>query len=1280
MTTTMFKATVSVLLLVAFAPQRVDAQVATAATGTVGGTVSDASGAVVADAEVILIATESGNVRTTKTARDGRYLFPGILPGSYSVMVTKTGFRQAALRELSVSVARTHVVDVALELGQVTETVEVVGAASQVELQKTDASIGNVIDNQRLMRLPSANRDASSYFELQPGVAPRRTANSGGAVAGARSDQVTWMLDGMDISDNNQGRLGGDLALAAPAIPVPSETVEEFRTTVSSPNATFGRAAGGQFTLVTKRGSNQWNGSAYEYHQNDALNANTWDRKRRGQAKPELRDNRFGVTFGGPLQRDRSFFFFGYEGRRFPRSEEFSRIVPMDSLRKGTLRFRDASGNVVDYDLSQSTRCGDGTQLCDPRRLGISPVVGQMFNAMPAGNDTSLGDGLNTTGFRDVVPTDLNTNYFVLRLDHTLNPEWRVEGRFSYAWSEVGLSTPLDLRGGRGNIVSQGSRPDRLRSALAGLVGQISPTLLNEFRFGWTKPLWKEERPSPVPLVPGTNIALDFARMDEPVDQFPRNRFQYFDEETFQFINNLTWLRGAHTIQTGGSARQIQFINTRGDKFAAFNAIVGQLRGGPFFTVAPANRPPTCGASVSTNCLRPEDVSVWGDLYAGTLGIIDSIAVMAVRDGDLNNLPIGTPLQNDASQFAYELYFNDTWQLRPTLTLSYGLLYSWQTPVVEKLGRQTILVNSDTCNTADLTACDPISPQAFLDARREAADAGQIFNPQLAYVPVRSAGRESVYKTDWSNVSPRVSLAWNPAAQEDGGWFAKVLGDRKTVVRGGYGILYDRMNTVSTVIIPILGVGFTQNVSVQAPRNSAGNPFRIGVDGPAPIPDVPQVAPPIVPRPTFSELLGFQLDPDIKVGRNHSMNFSVQRQLPGNMIMEVGWIGRVAQRLIQSVNLNAVPFFQLDPRSGQTFAQAFDAVAGSLRQGSPAASIVAQPWFENLLFPGATQQLAASRTGDFIDGLVSNLWLNGIDALRISNGLQPFNNRQVQEIAVRTGTGRSRYNALFMTLRKRFSDGLLFDLNYTLSKSLDQQGATQNSGNVFTSSFFPDVEYGPSAFDIRHIVNLSWVYELPFGPGRRFATNGVLGKLAGGWSLSGIYSATSGLPLLAFHSNQVFGGATVFTSASGAIPLADPDTVTDSGRTHSGVAGSGGVGTNGNPATGGTGLNLFADPESAFKNFRHILLSQDTRTGRGVLRGMPHWNIDISLAKKARLSEGVSLNVSLDVFNVLNRVEFEDPSLSLTNRAAFGVITTQYRPVTRNDGSRAIQLGLRVQF
>ncbi|MGH9348356.1 MAG: carboxypeptidase regulatory-like domain-containing protein, partial [Vicinamibacterales bacterium] len=711
--------------LTVFAPVPVHAQVATAATGTVSGTVTDSSGAVIADAEVILISSESGAVRTVMTARDGRYLFPGIPPGSYSVMVAKAGFRQAALRELNISVARSHVVDVTLEVGEVTETVEVVGGLAQVELQKTDASIGNVIENQRLMLLPSTNRDASSYFELQPGVAPRRSANSGGAVAGARSDQVTWMLDGMDVSDNNQGRLGGDLALAAPAIPVPSETVEEFRTTVSSPNATFGRAAGGQFTLVTKRGTNQWKGSAYEYHQNDALNANTWDRNRRGEAKPQLRDNRFGMTLGGPVQRDRSFFFFGYEGRRFPRSEEFSRIVPTDSLRNGILRFRDASGNVVDYDLAQSLQCGIvGGQPCDPRRLGISPVVRELFNAVPAGNDSSLGDGLNTTGFRDVVPTDLNSNYFVLRLDHTLNSNWRLESRFSYAWSEIGLSTPLDLRGGPGNVVSQGSRPDRLRSGLAALVGQISPRLLNEFRFGWTKPLWKEQRPSPVPLVSGTNIALDFARMDEPVDQFPRNRFQFFDEETFQFINNLTWLKGAHTIQTGGSARQIQFINTRGDKFAAFNAIVGQLRGGPFFTVSPANRPPTCSAQLTTNCLRPGDVTTWGDFYAGTLGIVDSIAGMAVRDGDLNNLPLGTPLQNDASQFAYELYFNDTWQLRPTLTLGYGLLYSWQTPVVEKLGRQTILVNNDTCNPADLTSCPPISPQAFLEARREAASAG----------------------------------------------------------------------------------------------------------------------------------------------------------------------------------------------------------------------------------------------------------------------------------------------------------------------------------------------------------------------------------------------------------------------------------------------------------------------------------------------------------------------------------------------------------------------------
>lgn len=1266
---------VGAILLLAAPPAR--AQVATSATSTVAGTVRDSTGGALPDTEIVLSNPGAGVSKTARTNSEGRYVFSGVLPGMYTLSATRAGFREASVSSFKVDVAKAYTVDIAMQVGEVTERV-VVSVGVGAELQTSDATIGYVMERKRLTLLPNPTRDVTAYFELQPGVSPRRGANSGGAIAGARSDQSAWQIDGTDVSDNNQGRLSPDLALVAPAIPVPTESIEEFRVSVTNPNATFGRAAGGQFSLVTKRGTNHFHGSLYWYHQNDNLNANSWNRNRLGQQKPELKDNRFGGSIGGPIFRNKTFFFYNYEGRRFPRFEDVSRIVPTATLRTGILQFRDLAGNVVSYDLATSTACGaSSTTACDPRGLGLNSTVADMFAVMPTGNDATLGDGLNTTGFRGVVDTSLQTNYHVLRLDHTINQRWRLEGRFSYAWTRENLSTPLDLRAAPGSITSQGKQPSWQRHGVVGLVGQVSSTLLNEFRFGWTKPDWFIDRQPPFPAVPSTNIALDMAILDEPVDQFPRNRFQYYNEETFQFIDNLTWISGSHTVQAGGTLRHIEFTNTRGDKFAAHNAVVGQLRTGAFFSVPAANRPPTCTAALPTNCLVSTEVNTWNNLYAATLGVVESVAVMSIRDGALNNLPLGTPLQNTTTNRAYEMYFNDTWNVKPGLTLGYGLMYQWQTPVVEKLGRQTLLINNDTCDPANVASCKPLTPESYLGAKRAAAEAGQIFNPTVAYVPVNDSGRSSVYNTDWTDWSPRVAVSWAPSAKD--GFLGKVFGERKTVIRGGYSIVYNRLNLVSTVIIPILGVGFTQNVSVLGPTNGAGEPFRIGVDGNAPIPIVPTVTSPIVPATTFSELIGFQLDPNLKIGRNHSLSLTVQRELPGNMLMEVGWIARMGRRLTKGINFNAVPFFQLDATSGQTFAQAFDVVAEALRSGTPATGIAAQPWFENQLFAGATQQLASSNTANFINGNLSTLWTN-IDTLRIGQGLPPFNNRQVQDLAMRTSSGRSNYNGLIFSLQKGASRGLTFGFNYTFSRSLDQNGVTENSGTVVISSFLPDLEYGPSQFDINHVANLSWVYELPLGPGRLLARSDRWRKFTEGWYLSGIYTASSGLPLTAAHSSQAYGGASVFTSAVGAIALSPISSVAGNNEAHGNVAGSGGVGTTGNPATGGTGLNLFPDPASVFNNFRHVRLSEDTRVGRGVIRGLPHWNLDLSLGKRTQITERVSAAFSFDFFNILNRVEFNDPSLSLTNPAAFGVITGQFSPANRVDGSRAIQFGLRVQF
>jgi hypothetical protein len=353
---------------------------------------------------------------------------------------------------------------------------------------------------------------------------------------------------------------------------------------------------------------------------------------------------------------------------------------------------------------------------------------------------------------------------------------------------------------------------------------------------------------------------------------------------------------------------------------------------------------------------------------------------------------------------------------------------------------------------------------------------------------------------------------------------------------------------------------------------------------------------------------------------------------------------------------------EVDPSTDETENHAFDLT-----------------WHREFPFPalgtqaGGTRALAAAQTSNFINGNLNNIFLT-VDQRRMLAGLQPFNNYLAQTLFLRSSTGRSNYNALFVTLQKRMSHGLLYTLNYTYSKSLDQLGAIQNAASVMPNSFDLDAEYGPSPFDVRHLFNATWLYELPFGPGRFFDTGiGPLNKVVGGWFMSGIFTARSGDPLTVNQGAGVWGGSLFLGFNSGAIPTVDPNTF--SNTVNSGINGSNNIGTNGNPASGGSGLSLFPNPEQVFNSFRRVLVSQDTRAGRSTpLYGLPRWDLNLSVGKRTTLTEDVNMVFAFDFFNIFNHVDFNNPSLDLNNSRAFGVITSQ------GNTPRRIQFGLRVEF
>lgn len=1279
------------------------AQAQTAASSTIVGTITDQSNASIPGASIKITNVATGISLATTANSSGQYTFPTVTPGTYTVTVIKSGFKNATVQHLVIDIARSYTVNVIMQVGAVSQSVTVEAGAS-VQLETTTAAVGGTVNTMEMESLPTLNHQATELITIQPSVSPGTETfpTPQPRFSGAIDDQNTYTLDGIDISD--------DLVGDGTWVPVNIDSVEELDTGVTNPNASFGRSSGGQISLLGRHGTNEYHGSIYWYTQNSALNANSWDLNAAGVSKPHLIDNVGGARFGGPIFKNKTFIFANYELNRFPQSTTFTRNIPTPSLRAGVLTFKDASGNPISYNFNPAngpiaSLCGSsGNAPCDPRSVGISPTVAAFWSLMPtAGNFSAPGtDGLNETGFRGTVSTPQDTDFGVLRLDHNFTDKWRFSGSYTY-WRNIGYGGQISILNGNpsdpsGNLV-------RTAMVTGQLTTLISSALTNTFRFGWVRNWQNFPVESPAVSaalfatkynVPGTAtgissdpyVAINPAEnlLGAPVDnQSASARFQDYFQRSVQFSDAFDWIEGKHTFEFGTDDRHLPMLTDRADKvvngITSLVTVMDSTDGtGAFLSLPASDSPRPCASPTDTNCLPASQLPNWNQLYTGMLGLIDNTSILAVRDGKLNPLPFGTPLSNNTVQNQFYFYGQDTWRVTNALTLSYGLAYGWQSAPRDTLGRQTILINATTGQA--LTA------PGYLQAKEQAALQGNIYNPTTGYVPVNTAGKP-VFNTDWGNVAPRLSVAWNPSFSS--GVLSRMFGDRKTVFRGGYSLVYDRESTIETVVIPMLGVGFGQTISSIMPQcptctassNPAVSDFRVGVDGNIPLPTVPAISNPVVPTTPFGEILSFQDDPNMKIGRSTNIDFDIQRELPHNMLLDVGYIGHMGSRLPSSVDINNSPYFFKDTASGQTFAQAFDAVGAELQSGQP---VTAQPWFENQL-PGYaaancgggtnTACLASSPTL-FTTGLTQTLFQT-MDLYRFSQGLQPYDNLQTVLSELRTYVGTSTYNGFIVSLTKKTSGGLTLQANYTLSKSLDQGLVNQDNAGYYLNSFNINASYGPSLYDRRHLITGDFVYELPMGGNHRLHFNNGFDRVLSGWRWSGIFEAYSGLPNTVTESSEVWGVSSILGGGVPMIPTVPVGRLKNS--LHSGVVGSNGIGTATDPANGGTGLNVFSDPAAAYADFRNVKLSTDGRDGSAnPFYGLGMWNFDMALGKTTAIREKVTVDFSAQFLNLFNNVNFATPGLNYQNPASFGEITGTFVPANRQSSSRWIELGLRVSF
>jgi hypothetical protein len=1236
------------------------------AVSGVTGVVTDPNGAIVAGATVVLTDTKTGRELTTTSNENGSYTFQNVQPGQqYKLTVTKQGFQTLVLSGLTLGVAKTETYDATLTAGDVSATVDVVATSAGDTLNTTDASIGNVIDTRQLRELPIQIRSSPAVLiGLQPGVVGNNvgttSTNRVGAVTGARADQNNITVDGIDANDQTTGQFGATIGNA------PIDAIQEFRAVSTNPSASEGRSAGGQIQIVTKSGTNEFHGSLREYNRNDYFGANTFFNNRSGVERARLNRNQFGGSIGGPVPmllfgerprtdpwfrsgKDKLFFFFDYEGRRDASGfVNTPRIVPLEHVRNGQIGYiNNNPGCTSESRLDTQPNCISflstaQVQALDPAGIGVNQALLTFMNSRyPAANDLSLGDGINTGGLRFNSPVHRADNTYTTRFDANVTERQKVFVRFNIArrvQTDIVNSVPAQFPGD--------PEPSQIRirdwSVAAGHSWAITNNFFNQFTIGNTHGV----ADFPTLFAPASPQSWTFGLVTNP---YAGISSQNRTVDTPTIRNDSTWTRGNHVFFFGGQWKPIKQASGIVNDFNFVGVGLGSNLTALDASVQPANI-----------LQDPDALDLYDQAFAFALGRISTVATNFNYSPTGDPLPLTTGKQREFRYNEYEFYVQDNWKIRPDFTLNLGLRWQYYEPPYEANGFQA-------ANNLDWEEIF-----ALRQANAAAGIGGDAAEPFITYDLIGKAnGGRPFYEPDWNNFAPRIGFAWTPTFAD--GFGRRIFGDRKTVIRGGASLQYERVGGALTFIQDQNTYLFDNSATTDTPGDLATD-VRFGSINTTPIVNTPPVITrPFTPFVTNGSPEGWNqtnyvMAQNFQIPYSYQYSIGFQRELPGDMLLDVSYVGRQGRKLLTQVDTSQVLNFK-DPASGQFMLDAFNAIQAQVQAGLPSSQVTVQPWLENQgalalgmpctaalgvtctrLFAGNATLRNYMRIGDTSD-MLALAQQAGI--LRNNVGLSS----QFASNVVVNNEGRSRYDGLLISLQKRFSRGLQFDVNYTYSHAKDNNSSVANSttGGLIWDLRDTNLGYGPSDFDIRHIVNINGIWELPFGNGKWIGggANGFVDRLIGGWQLSGIFTYRSGLP---FSPGVSTAGTypVSFLLASPAVFIGNENDI------------------RGQIDATGTNITFFPDKAAALAAFR---LPQHGESGtRNILRGPNFWNLDMGIAKNFKMPwEGHRIQFRMDAFNVLNTNHFGLPNVNITS-GSFGNITTSAST------PREIQFALRYDF
>ena len=1284
------------VLLLLLAPR------AFAQTGTsrIVGTVSDSTGAVVAGATVTAVNEATGFTQTQQTTEAGLYAFPSLPAGTYTVTVEKSGFKRTQQTGNKLEADTPLTVDIILAAGEVSEVVTV--QAGEEQIQTTNATIGNVVERKAIEQLPLNGRNPLTLITLEPGVVQRSAGATGSGVHvnGSRDRAYNVTIDGIEANESSVPNPVSNLYRLNP------DNVQEYKVTTNNTTAEEGRNSGASVSVGTRSGTNELHGTLFYFHRNDALNSNEFFSNAQGLPKPVIKLHQFGGEVGGPIHKNKTFFFGSYQGNRIAFTQPVDQtfgvpIVYTATARQGIFRYFvpdparplviNGTSIVRNSNLlidpatgalrSDVPLCATATAVGCVRTYNIfssavntlnrqaDPVVGALINSYPLPNNfTAGGDGLNTAAFLWNPPTRIKGPAYMFRVDHNFNSNNSMFGRFLFSDYNTLEGDPLN---GRPQVFPGfpplGEVYRRTHNLALSWRRVLSPRVVNEFTAGYARFVFLFTQGEANPDFPNVP-PFDFNNLSEPFNNTPRT---FRAVTTPQFLDNLSVLSGNHVFRAGLNFRFYRHVDQRGQP--------GGTNLTPVIDFASSRRNPfivTSGGTTTTNGgFRPAagvdtqtDNTTLGGLINNLLGAparIQQTFIGNLRDDVFVPFLVNGNVTLFAEQHKlnqYNFYFQDEWKLRPNLTLNYGA--RWEiNPAATTVGGEV------------LRATTPIQNG-----------------------PATFARADDWYDiSKWGVIGPRLGLAWSPA-YKDGLLGSLFGGEGRSAVRLGYGIAYDTISsfqvTAAAGRVPGLLTQCSSqfnNTTQSFPAPAAGCPAPPNVTIAGGFPSqlgAPTVRPSSLLTPPV-QLFGSAppitvFAPEMKVPTVHQWSLSFQRELPFGLVGQAAYIGRSGNRLFMAYNINQMhadpilPSFLLLQQNLARGCQPDGTGCPAGVTGIPASQIPLIGQLNAAGVNGASFVNNATVVGQLRDNAAGAL-AERLEDTTLALRLRP--NQQFSTITYLDNSGASNYHAAQFTPPRRFASGVGLNLAYTFGKSIDNQsvdpvGAASGGGLSTTTSRAPtDIrdfreERARSDFDRRHALSIASTWELPVGRGQRFlgGAPGFVNQILGGWSINGIYNYMSGEP---------------FTVRSGS-------------RTSNSAHESRAVVTDPNlrarlqerPGTIGPVVFLNRDGFA-------LPAPGSNGAGRNIFTAPSYWNLDLSFIKTFHVTEGLRLQFRTEMFNALNHANFDNPRDASVGTPTFLPLSgnnfgrtccaTVAPPSTQTiiqtgESARVIQFALKAQF